>query len=146
MASISIKGPITELVVDALDSQDQSPPTATFDDILEEGASFPSEEEATQNLIAGEAEQASVKLVFAFPVLDSAEDFVDRVTAFANTRRRVFAKLTNAKGVQRIYGGDKGMRVRRVVNDDMGYGKIGATLFTFESTHDKSGDGVETVD
>ncbi len=63
MARIAIKGPITEVLVDTVAGQDQAAPKATFDDILEEGSTFPNEEEATQNLIAGEAEQASVKLV-----------------------------------------------------------------------------------
>lgn len=146
MAAIAFKGPIAKVEVEDIGTADWlTAVTATVDDIMEEALEFPKESEATANLADGTPEQASVSLPFALPVLDTATAFHTGLAGFATARTRVKVRVTTADGTSKTYGGTQGLRVRKLIDDNLAPDAFPVTVYMFHGVYSKSGDGVGAV-
>lgn len=105
-----------------------------FDDVNEEGSTFPGMDEATQNVITGEADGVSVKAMTSLALLRQGSAAASMIKNAANSRTRLWIEFTDADGAKLVIGGDKGCKVRYTTPQDLGYGKRGFVLATFEVT------------
>jgi hypothetical protein len=123
--------------------------TIPVQDILEEGMVFPVEEESTQNNARGEAEQASVKLTFSLPVFVRETDGLQDFELFLDHSPKVWVLMRNQflteEDLFLRLGGLVGLKVRKVSNENAQFGNFGVTVYTFETTYARSGQGYEIV-
>ncbi len=96
----------------------------SVDDILEEAASFPSQEEATASLVGGVAEQASRRTSVALPIIDAPADLV--------AMNRGWLEIVGLDGSRVVVGGRYGAAMRTIVDDAME--AIGYSLVTWNAT------------
>ena len=96
----------------------------SVDQVLEEAATFPSEEESTVALIGGVSEQSSRMTTTVLPVIDA----LDALAAM----RRGWLELTDARGQRVVIGGANGAIMRTLVDDAMQ--AIGYSLVSWQAT------------
>ncbi len=155
MAAIPFKGPIAKAevaTVEALDADGASfdleglaKAIATVDDIMEEALEFPKEAEATANIADGTPEQSSVSLPFALPVLIGSP-FHAAIAPFVTGRQRVRVRITTADGPAKTYGGTRGLRVRKLIDDNLAPDALPVEIYMFHGVYGKSGDGIGAVE
>lgn len=138
-----MRGPIVAIKIsasmsDAHDDDFADGAYVDIDDVSEEASSFPEMDEATKNIITGEADQVSVKTSFTIAFNKRANT---AITILDDTLPgRVWVGFEDADGKTVIYGGNLGMKVRRLDNHKLGYGEQSLVIFKFERTGRRSTD------